>query len=134
MSLTLETNGQGQAILAEWNRGRLQWLHGRAVRYAADDMAFSIFDHNTDLLLGTICWAEIETITAYRRELISYDMLCLGCRLADGSVIELWEESSGFAGVLAQMAKLFGDVPDTWYEQTTTSASVVLFRRGVETG
>jgi hypothetical protein len=70
-----------------------------------------------------IRWEEIQASTAFKRDLLSTDQVCIAFQLNKGA-LEVNEEMKGFADFCTAMAeKLPGSIPWTeWYMNVTTPA------------
>jgi len=97
--LTIDARGDEASVITEWNKGKLQWLHGKSVRCTADGNSFSILEAETSSLILTVRWDSVRAIRVYKRDLFSYDMICLGFQVIDKSWVELWEESETVASL-----------------------------------
>jgi len=57
-----------------------------------------------------VAWAEVRRITAFKRDLLTTDCICLVLMLTDG-IIEVNEEMEGFTAFRAGMERHFGLSP-----------------------
>lgn len=136
--LAIDAHGEGASILAEWNRGKLQWLHGGSVRCTLDSEGFSILETDTSAIIFTVRWDSVRAIRMYKRDLFSYDMICLGFQLNDKSWVEVWERSDGFLEVGERMREVFPGISAEWYSEVMLPAfatnDTLLYRRDDQSG
>lgn len=136
--LVMNTAGKGKAVLAEWTKGKLHWLRGKEVRYAANRDGFSILETETGTLVTAVSWEDVRAIRGYKRDFFAYDMICLGFQLADTSWIEIWEESDGFLQVSEAVQEVYPDIPDKWYDNVMmppfATNDTLLYRQSQEWG
>lgn len=59
----------------------------------------------------TVRWEQIQRVTAFKRDLVTTDLLCLLVLLTDG-IIELHEDMPGFAAVEDQLNRTLAPVDD----------------------
>jgi hypothetical protein len=59
-------------------------------------------------------WSDVVEIVAYKRDLLTTDLVCVGFRcLASDDVIEIDEEMAGFDAAMAAVAFRF-PLPENW--------------------
>lgn len=56
-------------------------------------------------------WSSIDTVTAFKRDLLTIDCLCLVIRF-DGTSVELDEQAKGFGAWLAMLETRLGIAPE----------------------
>ncbi len=63
-----------------------------------------------------VAWADVLAITTYKRDLFTYDDICLAFKVGPGRWVEVSEEEPGFAELVKAMEKAFPGVPRNWSE------------------
>lgn len=114
-SLVLNIEGGGKAVLAEWTRGKLNYLFNKDIRLVPHETGFSIVESADNSVITTVPWHEVRAIRTFKRDLMCYDMICLSYQLTDKSWIETWETNEGFLTVAEQARAVFPDIPEDWY-------------------
>ena len=90
------------------------WLR---LRLAWDARAFSLTPVGRDARgAGGLAWNEVESVMAFKRDLITTDLACLGFR-GSGLYLEANEEMSGFEAFARELpTHLAGALPyETWF-------------------
>ena len=59
-------------------------------------------------------WREVEEIQTFKRDLFSYDEICLSFRVSD-VWYEFWESDAGFQQLAELMQAKFPSIPEGWY-------------------
>ena len=65
-------------------------------------------------LLEAVAWPSVSIIVAYKRDLITTDLICFEIVLDDGSMIEINEEMDGFDLFLNGLESTFESYNRTW--------------------
>lgn len=79
-------------------------------------------------------WSEIDVIATFKRDLFTHDMVCLvfGRRNPD-SVIEIYEDFTGFGTLIPELSKRFPEIPEDWYFKVVgdpfKANTMILFKR-----
>lgn len=65
-----------------------------------------------------VAWNQIVEIVAYKRDLLTVDMICLGFRIAKDTdhVIEVWEDDSGYDLLVEAVQRRFSVTKNWWRE------------------
>ena len=66
------------------------------------------------VIVDEIPWPAIQIIVAYKRDLITTDLICFDMVLDDGSLIEINEEMDGFDHLLTALERQFPLFDRTW--------------------
>jgi hypothetical protein len=78
-------------------------------------------------------WSEIVAIRTFKRDLFTFDMVCLEFKTASGEYCEAWEDMVGFTEFTERMQAEFPTVPQNWYGEVMLPAFAtnqrVLWRR-----
>ncbi|MET0250997.1 MAG: hypothetical protein ABW203_02360 [Novosphingobium sp.] len=82
-----------------WQR-YLSWRRRNVAELALADAGFRLRHGSHSASVG---WAQIERIVAYKRDLFTYDLLCLLIQTTAG-IVEIHEDMEGYATVEAAMA------------------------------
>jgi len=64
---------------------------------------------------ATFLWQDIEEIQTFKRDLITYDVICLSFRVAS-IWYEFWESDAGFQQLAKLMQAKFLSIPVDWYD------------------
>ena len=68
-------------------------------------------------------WSSVREIAAFKRDLFSYDELCIGFRTDDTDrYAEVWESDPGYAELLAELPRHFAEIRTDWFEQVAHPA------------
>ena len=63
----------------------------------------------------TFSWTEVEEIHAFKRDLITTDLICLGFCLSGNRAIEIHEEMLGYYDPQPLLQKKFPEIPVDWF-------------------
>jgi len=65
---------------------------------------------------ASLQWHDVCEIVTYKRDLFSYDQICLAFRTAvDNEWTEIWESDEGFEEACRVVRERFPSVPEDWY-------------------
>jgi hypothetical protein len=83
-----------------------------AIRVISEGFQLEAEDHS----IVNVRWPDVREIVTFKRDLFSYDEICLAFRVGDGEEwVELWESDRGFRDVCEQLGQRFPGVPADWY-------------------
>lgn len=84
------------------NRARLDPAGAPARRIVVDDSGLQVVDPTGPAAnpIARLNWADVSRVTAYKRDLFAYDLVCLLIELADGQSVELDEQLCGWERLL----------------------------------
>ena len=75
-------------------------------RLAIDDCGFAVVRDGKNL--ASLAYKDVRQITAYKADLFTYDLICLGFRISEGDDwIEVNEEMEGYAELLDRLRQRF---------------------------
>lgn len=87
-------------------------------------MSIEIKDNGFCITLTTqireVLWEDIEEINAYKKDLFTYDLVCIDIILQE-SVITITEEIKGWENFLEAMNKAYALLDKNWYSKITPS-------------
>ena len=72
--------------------------------------------------IAQISWQEIEEVTAFKRDLITTDLICIEIRTHDDRVMEFNEEVAGFEPCLEEMQRNLHGFDTRWHEKVVKPA------------
>lgn len=73
--------------------------------------------------VAEILWAEIDQITTWKQDLVTFDAIYLGFRRGgSGRWIEVPEDCGGFMDLAEEMRRRFPSIPSDWYLQVMQPA------------
>jgi hypothetical protein len=82
--------------------------------------------------IETVKWCDIREIVAFKRDILTYDVICVGFCLADREYdlakderldgVEIHEEMTGFMDLVQDMQRKFPAIPKNWYIEIMTPA------------
>jgi len=68
-------------------------------------------------------WSDVKEIFAFKRDIFSYDLICVGFRVSDdGTYWEIDEQMHGYEEVLAALDKAFPEVATRWWQKVAFPA------------
>lgn len=67
--------------------------------------------------VARVWWDEVREIVTFKRDLFSFDMICLAFRLSNDEWVEVWEDDPGFPAMTAHLPARFPTIPADWYQQ-----------------
>jgi hypothetical protein len=71
----------------------------------------------------TVNWSDVKEAFAFKRDIFSVDLICLGFRVSDdGRYWEIDEQMSGYEEVLTAMAKAFPPLDTSWWHKVAFPA------------
>jgi hypothetical protein len=84
--------------------------------------------------LFRVRWQDVQEVRAYKRDLLTTDLVCLGFRdTEDDEYYEVHEEMTGFDQLRTRLLEVFPTIPSGWFENVMRPAFatnlMVLFRR-----
>jgi hypothetical protein len=87
----------------------------------SDNDSSIVFEFTNDELrikekdqLSEVQWTSITTILGYKKDLITYDTICLDI-VFNNRTLTICEESAGWVDLLEALKKQFPGIPDNWY-------------------
>lgn len=87
----------------------------------SDNDSSIVFEFTNDELrikdkdrLTEVKWTNITTILGYKKDLITYDTICLDI-IFNNRALTICEESEGWVDLLEALKKQFPRIPDNWY-------------------
>jgi hypothetical protein len=84
-------------------------------RVICDESGFTVVDDGKTL--ARVAWAEVLEIFAYKQDLLTMDMICLGFRVKDdGTFRVVSEEDLGYKEFLAELPRRFSGLRTDWFE------------------
>ena len=73
-------------------------------------------DHHGFVIDATrVSWSSVLTIATYKRDLFTYDDICLAFEVGPGRWVEVSEEEAGFAELAKAVERAFPEVPGDWF-------------------
>ena len=63
-----------------------------------------------------ILWEDIHEVTAYKRDLYTYDTICVGITYRDNNFVEIGEEDTGYADFLDAAARSLPEIRTDWLD------------------
>jgi hypothetical protein len=69
----------------------------------------------------TVKWDDLAEIVAYKRDLLSTDLICVGFRICGSDLIEIDEEMPGFRTLMADVGSRFS-LPENWWNNVAFPA------------
>jgi hypothetical protein len=113
----------GSVFMLKWFR---QLLRRRSAsekvhRLELTSDGFQVVRADTSSVIAVARWSEVCKINAYKRDLLTYDMICLLFELADGTGIEVGDNTQGFTDVTTSMEVTLG-ISAHWYLDISTPA------------
>jgi len=68
-------------------------------------------------------WSDIMEIFAFKRDLLSYDLICLGFRIDEkGTYFEIDEEIEGYEEFCSQLKSHFNEIKTDWFSEVAHPA------------
>lgn len=94
----------------------------------SDNDSSIVFEFTNDELrikendrLSEVQWTSITTIFGYKKDLITYDTICLDI-IFNNRTLTICEESAGWVDLLEALKKQFPRIPENWYLDIMTPA------------
>ncbi len=81
-----------------------------SVTITSDTAGFAL---DTEPMVSTL-WHNVTEIVAFKRDLLTTDLICLAFHIDDGTVIETDEQMVGYAKFIDLVASQFELAPDWW--------------------
>ena len=82
----------------------------RTVRVSHKDLSLLKGDRE----YAHFAWDEVLEVVTFKRDLLTYDDIRLGFRLADGW-LEVSEDAQGWSEMTQEMHRQFPEIPPDWY-------------------
>ncbi len=108
-----------------WRRSRNHWRQAQAGEPAIeiDQTGFRLLCRRTASRLASVRWADIRSIHTFKRDLFSYDIICVGFQTAQDDWIEVNEEMPGFSKLaFEEMPRRFDLRDREWYQSVMLPA------------
>lgn len=97
----------------------------RVIRIEPDGVA--LFNVQPEALVLRFKWADVVRIHTFKRDLFSFDEICLQFDLADGSCVTLGEEDADWAPLMQAVQEHF-PLPADWWGAVMKPAFVANYR------
>ena len=105
-------------------------------RVALGDDGFEVFEGSKKQPSGRVVWTEVREIRTYKRDLWSYDQICLAFRVGEEEWVEIGEGDAHFLATCERIRQVFPDIPEHWYNDVMLPAfapnDTLLYRRADE--
>ncbi len=75
-----------------------------------------------------VAWLAVEAIAAYKRDLITYDDICLAFKVEDSSWVEMSEDEPGFETLMAEVERRYPEMPPDWFREVMHPAFAPNYR------
>jgi hypothetical protein len=109
------------AILDRWRRNtpsmRRSPERGRIVRPKG---GFDVINFREEK--ASILWPEVVRIYAFKRDLLTVDLVCLAFQRANASCFEIDENMEGYEALLAQLPVVFKGFDEDWWRKVVKPA------------
>ncbi|WP_426164246.1 hypothetical protein [Sandarakinorhabdus sp. DWP1-3-1] len=91
-----------------WWRRYIDWRLRHVRRLLADDDGFTLLARRES---RSVRWDAVQHVVAYKRDLLTVDLLCLAIATSDG-IVEIDEDMAGYAAVEAHLCERLPIVSD----------------------
>ncbi len=79
------------------------------------ESGFKARSENGDL--ACVFWEEVREIVAFKRDLLTVDLICLGFRISDSDdYFEIDEEDAGYQTLVSELERRF-DIDEGWWSK-----------------
>ncbi|WP_432200523.1 hypothetical protein ACRAQ7_13310 [Erythrobacter sp. W53] len=95
-------------MLTKWWRRYLKWRLRNVRKLEFDETSFSVLANS---VTTSMRWTDIETVYAYKQDLISYDQICLTL-VGGGKELTVYETMDGYSQFRSHMEKTLGIDPE----------------------
>src|SRR5215831_16826379 len=91
---------------------------GAQLEILPDQAGFAVTTADTSSPQASLEWHDVNAVLAYKRDLYTADLICLGFVTASGT-IEVHEEMRGWSELLERLPSLLPGVPPSseWWER-----------------
>ena len=74
-------------------------------------------------VVAEVCWSDVNEIFAFKQDVFSYDLICLGFRLRDSDTIcEVDEECAGYKQLVSELETRFPGLKTDWFAEVAFPA------------
>lgn len=90
-------------------------------------------------VVSEVRWSDVEEVFAFKRDLFSFDLICLGFRTADHHTIcEVDEEFTGYKKLVDELKSRFPGLKTDWFAEVAFPAfktnQTILWQKSHEDG
>lgn len=105
----------------EMERPAMNDSTAQTITIVCDESGFAIAER--DKTLVRVAWSEIREVFAYKEDLFSYDVICLGFRVSeDGTFWKVSEEVVGYKELIAVLPHRFPGIRTDWFAEVALPA------------
>ena len=80
-----------------------------------DDALYATSGEETHVLF---VWGDVKKVVAYKRDLLSVDLVCIEFEIPDGTFVEIDEDMDNFTYVQEEMLRRFPTIDPEWFENS----------------
>jgi hypothetical protein len=90
------------------------------LRLEPSALALRVSDECVTLVKGDrqcaqVVWNEVREVVTFKRDLLTYDDICLAFRVDDGWVV-ISEDAEGWSALTSALGRRFPTIPPDWYQ------------------
>ena len=82
-------------------------------KIVSDEKSIQLYEDEN--IKEEIYWKEVKQIRVFKRDLGTYDCICIAFDLKDNNTFEIDEEIEGYKETLKVLAKVFTDIDEDWF-------------------